>query len=138
MKAGMQSAEDVGHGESLEQVKQRFLLWREGRKRGEHISNALWAAAVGLVDQHGLQRTAQALRVDYEQLRKRVAPNAGPTRAAEAAPQFVELFAQPVLSSAPVAQCIVEMQNARGGKMRVELGNIDGLAGLANAFWSAR
>ncbi len=42
-------------GESLEQVKQRFALLRAGRERGTHISAAFWAAAVGLVAQHGLR-----------------------------------------------------------------------------------
>lgn len=138
MKARTKSAEDVGHGESLEQVKDRFALWRKSRKRGERISNALWAAAVGLVEQHGLQRTAQELRVDCDLLKKHLARRAGPTRTAKAVPQFVELFAPPLLSTAPMTACIVVMENARGGKMRVELGNIDGLAGLASAFWSAR
>ena len=55
MKATTKSAEDVGHGESLEQVKERFALWRQGRKRGERISSALWAAAVGLAEQHGVE-----------------------------------------------------------------------------------
>lgn len=59
MKATTQSTEDVGHGESLGQVKDRFVLWRKDRKRGERISNALWAAAVGLVEQHGVLRTAR-------------------------------------------------------------------------------
>ncbi|MFC3110709.1 hypothetical protein ACFQAT_13385 [Undibacterium arcticum] len=138
MKATTKSAEDVWPGESLEQVKDRFALWRKGRKRGERISNALWASAVGLVAQHGLQRTAQELRVDCNLLKKHIARNAGSTRTAKAASQFVELFAQPASSAVPAAQCVVEMENARGGKMRVELGNIDGLAGLASAFWSAR
>lgn len=134
----MQSAEEVGHGESLEQVKDRLALWRLGRKPNERIPNALWAAAVGLVEQHGLQRTAQALCVDCGQLERRAARGAGTVPATKAPPQFVELFAQPAAGARPVAQCVVEMQNARGGKMRVELGGIDGLAGLASAFWSAR
>jgi hypothetical protein len=138
MKARTKSAEDAGHGESLEQIKERFALWRKSRRRGERISNALWTAATSLVEQHGLQGTAKALRVDCGQLKKHLTGRAGPTRTARAAPQFVELFAQPASNAAPAFQCIVEMQNVRGGKMRVELGNIDGLAGLASAFWSAR
>ena len=138
MKATTRLAEDVGHGGSLEQIKARFALWRKGRRRGERISSALWALAVGLVAQHGLEQTAQALRVDGEQLKKRVAKNAGLTRAASADPKFIELFAPSVLNATPAFQCIVEMQNVRGGKMRVELSHVDGLAGLASAFWSAR
>jgi hypothetical protein len=33
---------------------------------------------------------------------------------------------------------MVEMENGRGGKMRVEFNNINGLIDLASAFWSAR
>ena len=83
-------------------------------------------------------RTAQTLHVDIGQLSKRVARGCGAMRTASAAPQFVELLAQPVLNAVTAFPCIVEMQNARGGKMRVELSNIDGLAGLTAAFWSAR
>jgi len=61
MKATTQLAADVGHGDRLEQVKDRFTQWRQGRKPGERISNALWALAVGLVEQHGVQRIVQEL-----------------------------------------------------------------------------
>ena len=132
MKATTKSAEDVWHGESLEQVKERFALWREGRKRGERISSALWAAAVSLVEQHGVQRTAQELRVSCDVLKKHIARNVGPTRTAKEVPQFVELFAQPVLNAARSAECMVEMENGHGGKMRVELNNINGLIDLAS------
>lgn len=138
MKATTKFAEDVGHGESLEQVKNRFSLWRKSRKRGEHISTALWAAAVSLAAQHGVERTSQELRVSCDVLKKHIARNTVPTRTAKVAPQFVELFAQPVLNAARSAECMVEMENARGGKMRVELNNINGLIDLASAFWSAR
>ena len=140
MKAKMNSAEDTGHGASLDlaQVKERFAQWRLGRKPGERISNVLWAAAVGLVEQHGLQRTAQTLGIDGDQLKKHVVRGAGPARLTKATPQFVELFAQPAPSAAPASPCIIEMQNVRGAKMRVELGSIAGLDGLVSAFWGAR
>ena len=140
MNAKMNSAEDAVHGTSLdlEQVKERFAQWRLGRQPGERISHALWAAAVGLVEQYGLQRTAQALGVDDDQLMKRVARSAIPAHTAKAPHQFVELFAQPAPSAAPAFPCIVEMQNVRGAKMRVELGSIAGLDGLVSAFWGAR
>ncbi len=140
MKARMSSAEDAGRGArlDLQQVKDRFAQWRQGRKPGERISNALWVAAVAQVERHGVERIAQTLRLDSEQLKKRVARSVGSTRQTRAAPQFVELFAQPAVNAEPGFQCIVEMQNARGGKMRVELGNTAGLDALVSAFWSAR
>jgi hypothetical protein len=138
MKATTKSAEDAGHGESLAQVKDRFALWRKSRKRGEHISNALWSAAVGLAEQHGVQRVAQELRVNCNVLKKRIARNADPMQTVKAAPQFVELFAQTALNATRSVECMVEMENGRGGKMRVEINNISGLIDLASAFWSAR
>ena len=138
MKVATKSAQAGEDGESLEQVKQRFALWRLGRKRGEHISGALWDAAVRLVGQHGLQRTAQELRVDCDRLKRRLEGEAIPALVSKAEHQFVEMFAPPALSATQTCACIVEMENARGGKMRVELKGLDGLAGLFNAFWSAR
>ena len=138
MKATTKFAEDVGHGESLNQVKDRFALWRKNRKRGEHISTALWASAVSLAAQHGVERIAQELRVSVDVLKKHIARSVDPTRTAAAAPRFVELFAQPLLNAAPSVECMIEMENGRGGKMRVEINNIDALIDLANAFWSLR
>lgn len=128
-------------GENLEQVKQRFAQWRTERKRGEHVTDAMWLAAVGLVERHGLQRIARELDVNYDRLKRRFERGAvaGSIRNGGDV-QFVEMFVPPTSTgaSAPAPACIVEMQNARGGTMRVELQNLDGLADLAGAFWSAR
>ena len=48
-------------GESLEQLKQRFICWRESRKQGARIPQALWAAAVGEAKQYGVYQVARAL-----------------------------------------------------------------------------
>lgn len=129
-----------GDGESLEQVEQRFRRWRESRKQGQRIPAVLWAAAAGLAKQHGVHRVARELRLDYNGLKNRVG-QAGPARrAAKIDTQFVELFAAPASTAAPVCECAVELENARGAKMRVQL-NGHGLAGLerlCSSFWSAR
>lgn len=129
-----------GHGESLEQVEQRFRRWRESRKQGQRIPGALWAAAAGIAKQHGVHRVARALRLDYNGLKNR-AGQAGPaTRSPKVDAQFVELFAAPASTVAPVCECAVELENARGAKMRVQL-NGHGLAGLerlCSSFWGAR
>ena len=45
----------------------------------------------------------------------------------------------PALKLTAQSECVIELQNARGAKMRVELsGNgIAGLAGICNTFWGA-
>ena len=128
-----------GRGERLEQIERRFRRWREGRKRGERIPVALWAAAVGLAQAHGLHRIALELRVDYDGLKKRLERAGGAARRGLVETRFVELIAAPASTAQSRCECAVELENGRGAKMRVEL-NGDGLAGLAgvcNAFWSA-
>ena len=127
--------------ESLEQVKQRFALWHAGRKRGAHVTDTLWAAAVGLVVRHGLMRVARELGVDSGRLKKRLergAVAAAAGRGGKCEVQFVELFAPPPATAPAGAACVVDMRNSRGGTMRVELANGDALAVLVGAFWSAR
>jgi hypothetical protein len=137
MKMATKSTQAGQLGESLEQVKQHFAQWRARRKPGSHMSDVFWAAAVGLVERHGLRGVARELGVDYGRLKKRFERGmALPAMAGKDEVQFVEMFAAPAV--APQAGCIVEMENARGAKMRIELKSLDGLAGLTSAFWSAR
>lgn len=129
------------HSESLEQVRRRFRHWRETRVRGEHIPAVLWAEAVRMAVEHGLDRVAQELHVDYDGLKKRLGKAGGEIEANKGGTQFVELAFAPVPHSAAqnFCECAIELENVRGAKMRVELnGNgLVGLAGLCNAFWSA-
>jgi hypothetical protein len=128
-----------GHGESLEQVGERFKRWREGRVRGEHIPAELWAAAVGMAKEYGLHRIAHELHVDHDGLKRRLERAGGVARVDKLDPEFVELFAAPTATTSGMRECVVELENARGAKMRVELNGkgLAGLAGLCGAFWSA-
>jgi hypothetical protein len=124
------------HGESLELVAERFKHWRENRRRGARIPKALWAAAVELAQLHGAKPIAQALHVDVNALTRRMArcgaaPGKGDT-------QFMELVAPPMPT--PVHECVVELRNARGARMRVELTGtgVAALAGVCSAFFGAR
>jgi hypothetical protein len=143
-------AQALGPGESLGQVERRFKYWRQTRRRGEHIPAPLWAAAVSLGRVYDPQRVAQALGIDPERLKRRLAPagHAGRAGAATAAgeddptthgTQFVECFTAPAAGAPSPHECVVELQNVRGAKMRVELSGraLHSLAGLCNAFWSA-
>ena len=128
-------------GDSLEQVRQQLQDWRAGRKLGTPIPAPLWAAAVGAAREQGLHRVAVALHLDYARLKRRFEGDVAMTPRAAVAPRFVELFAPAASMTAAAggAECVVEMNNARGAKMRVELNGqrLVGLAGLCSAFWSA-
>ena len=137
-----------GTGEGLEQLKQRFGRWREGRTGSERIPQELWSAAVAMAKQHRVYRVSRTLRLDYNGLKKLVGPVVAAKRparrtarrAATVDTQFVELFAAPPAKACAACECTVELHNVRGAKMRVEL-NGAGLAGLerlCSSFWSAR
>ena len=129
----------TGQGESLEQVEQRFARWRESRTPGQRIPPDLWAAAAGVARQHGVHRTSCELRLDYNGLKKHMGPVVPTTRRARIDTDFVEWLGT-TSSGVSVGECRVEMENARGAKMRVELkeGGLAALPGLCRAFWGTR
>ena len=54
----------------LEGVRGRFERWRQTRKVGTRIPEALWAAAVKMAGTYGVHRTAKTLRVNYYALNR--------------------------------------------------------------------
>ena len=133
--------EKAGAGNSLEQVKQQLQQWRAGRKRGEHIPAPLWAAAAGAAKEHGLYRVAIELHLDYAGLERRFEGAGVRPPRGELGPRFVELFAPAasMTSAAGRAQCVVELHNAHGATMRVDLAGsaVTALADLCKAFCGA-
>jgi hypothetical protein len=122
----------TAEADALTHLKERFAAWRAVRKLGMRIPAEFWARAVEMVAVHGACRVAGELNLDYDMLKRRVALGGGKVTTTELAPQFVELFAaagaMPAASAQP--QCVVEMANGRGARMRVEL-NGQGLVGLS-------
>ncbi len=143
METTSKAVQTAGCSDGLSRLKRQFDQWRAGRRGGERIPPELWAGAVAAAVEHGSYRVAAELHLDYAVLKRRAALAGGKTAATELAPGFVELFA-PAGRATPAGtarpECVVEMDNARGAKMRVELdGNAlaAGLSVLCSAFWSA-
>ncbi len=164
MKAMAKAGIGEGVARDLEGVAKRFKHWRGSRVRGERIPVALWGQAVQMCQKHTPQRVASVLRLAPASLVQRLERSgdrvaAGPRLAAE----FVEVlmstplvaeadFAASRLQSAPVAKrsapmatatpahdCVLELENMHGAKMRVQL-NGAGLASLEpllSSFWGA-
>ena len=127
-------------GESLEQTEGRFRRWREGRRRGARIPMALWGAAGALAERYGVERIAQQLRVDEQRLTKHVQRAGAEPGREPGALGFVELLSRAEPPRMPgTLECVVELANARGGKMRIELSGpgLGGLSNLCSAFWEA-
>ena len=125
-----------GHGPSLELAEERFARWREARRRGARIPADLWEAAVDLAEAQGVQRVADALHLDVDRLGRRMQRAVHDT-------QFVEMLVPAMTGRATTAtdvrQCVVELHNAHGATMRVELAGsaVTALADLCKAFCGA-
>jgi hypothetical protein len=121
-------------------LRQRFEEWRRTRKVRSRIPEPLWAAAVKLAAKYGLHQTAKALRVDYYALKKRVerAPAVTASKLPEAAAgaRFLEL---PAAAWAGSGECILELEDADGAKLRVHLKGFEApdLAALSRSFWQS-
>jgi hypothetical protein len=141
MKVMGKAVQVKASADALTQLKERFATWRAVRKLGMRIPAKLWSAAVEMVAVHGACRVAGQLNLDYDTLKQRVALAGGKVTSTELAPRFVELFAAAGAMPAPSAQpqCVVELANARGVRMRVELNGqgLIGLSALCSAFLGA-
>jgi hypothetical protein len=119
----------------LEAGRRRFEQWRRTRKGHARIPESLWTSAVKLAGTYGLCRTAQALRLDYNALKRRfnVRKSDDPS-GPETATAFVELAAPP---RAGLPECVVELEHVGGAKMRIHVkgAELPDLAALSGVFW---
>jgi hypothetical protein len=117
----------------LERGRNRFEAWRRTRKVGARIPDKLWAMAVKLADAHGLSRTASALKLDYNAVKKRV--HSSGSDSASVPPAFIELSPPSVAAS---GECVVEFEDGAGAILRVHLRGCDApdLVALGRSFWS--
>jgi len=120
---------------AIEEARQRFEEWRSGHTGRRPIPETLWAAAAELARQHGVFRTGQALRLDYNKLKQRTTALASPARKYRTAAQtsFLELIAP---SSTHACECVIEVEGPRG-RMRIEWkgSTAPDLAGFSRMLW---
>ena len=119
---------------SHSEVKEQFKIWRRTRKSPRPIPDKLWHAAVSLTATHSISKISKELVVDYSTLKKRVRIKKKSTANKTSAPSFIDLNLEP---PATVSECMVEMQNILGAKMRMHFrGKPDfDLLELAKVFW---
>ena len=117
---------------SLSRLGQRFAAWRRTRVLGERIPETLWNSAAKMAAEHGLNRTAHVLKLDYYSLKKRVDGASGLTESST----FVEL---PSSSLSIASECVIELEDATGSRMRVHLKgqNLPDVLALSRSFWNA-
>jgi len=117
----------------LERTRQRFERWRRTRQGHSRIPESLWASAVKAARKHGLNRTVRALCLDYNSLKQRMEAFGPPSDQGSRA-TFVEMAP---LASGSSRECILELEDPDGAKMRIHLKGVEApdLAALSRSFW---
>ena len=110
---------------SLEQVCGQFEYWRQTRQKRCPIPEKLWRAAESLYPEYSLYHISKALRLNYTDLKQRleqkqpgfIPPPIKPS-------EFIEVKINPAIHP---LECLVEMEDPSGAKMRM---HVKGGAGL--------
>lgn len=120
---------------SIERVRQRLEQWRKSHRPRCRLPAWVWSAAVRLAANHGLHKTARALHLDYDDLKKRLdATVGGAAVRSEPVPSFVELVRA---APAGLPECVVELEGRSGTKLRIHFKGTAGpdLEFLGRLFW---
>ena len=103
----------------LARGRERFKKWRSKHKTYHRLPEYLWSAAAKLACQYGLNRTAHALRLDYNGLKKRMESTVSKSSSqAVNGPKFLQLLPSELTA---VAECAIECEDAKGTKIRIHL-----------------
>ncbi len=121
---------------TMNEVMARIEEWRNTRKRRKPMPEELWEAAASLSKEYSIHRISKALRLNYTALKKRIQPDECSSNSKAGVPAFIELD----LASSSISECIVEMEDGSGAKMRMHFrGKTDfDLLELGKAFWGKK
>ena len=122
--------------DDLEQLKRRFEEFRSTQTSRGRLPAALWKDAAEVAKRYGLNPTAQALRLDYNRLKQRMAAlsdRAKRSKQQAPVPAFVELVGPGPMA---ITECHLEVESEKGAKLRLELKGVatTELASLIRAF----
>ena len=127
-----------GKKPTVEEIRDQFETWRKTREKRTPIPDALWEAAVSLSPRYSLYQISKALRLNYNDLKCRIQTSPSSLQSPPAIdPSFIELgLKDPLLP----AECIVEMEDQNGAKMRMCFKGEAGLdlLELGKVFWGKR
>jgi hypothetical protein len=102
---------------TLEEVHEIFERWRKNKTGRSPIPEALWEAAISLTDSYSVNKIANHLHLNYNDLKDRARNHI----------TFIEL------PLAATIECTIEIEKPTGERMRIK-GNCN-VARLAGEFW---
>ena len=123
---------------TLENVLEQFEAWRQNRVKRSAIPDVLWRAAVNLCQEHTISKACSTLRLNYAVLKQRIhAYGTTDPEPCITGSSFIELDVSPSKSA---SECIVEMEDKGGTRMRMYFKGEAGLdfLELGKTFWNMR
>ena len=123
----------------LSRARRQFEQWRNRQQGRKRLPAELWARAVTLAQAYGLNRTARALGLKHDSLKKHF--ETSPTDASDpgkARAEFLELLPRPMNPSS--IECTLEWEDAGGAKTRMHVKGvgIPDMVSLARLFRDGR
>jgi len=125
---------------ALSRARRQLDRWRSRqRTQRARLPEDLWQNAVALAHEHGLNKTARALGLKYDSLKKRLgATTTGQSESRGTQCEFLELLPSPVTTSS--IECTIEFEEGKGSTMRMHVKGVRmaDLASFARGFRSGR
>mgnify|MGYP001048090107 CR=1 FL=1 len=124
---------------ALSAASQRFDQWRSRHRKRTRLPKELWRQAVGLAQEHGLNKTACALGLKYYSLKKHLdQAGANALIPAKTKPDFIELVGG--VMTAGLVECTIKWADGRGETVRMHIrgAGLSELASVAGVFRGGR
>ncbi len=123
----------------FEHARRQFEGWRRRRAPGSLIPDVLWRVAVRLARDHGVSKTARALGLDYYALKRHVEA-ASEERMESPSSDGTRFLEVPFGLAPPAPGCVVELEDRRRARLRIELRGaaLSEIEALARTLWRER
>ena len=125
---------------ALSQARHQLDLWRSQQpNKRTRLPKEFWQQAVTLAKEHGLNKTARALNVKYDSLKKHFDETCGDASvSSKLTPEFIELLPDTVTSGS--VECLIEWADGHNATVQMHIKGIglSELTALAGVLRSGR
>ena len=125
---------------ALCEARRQLDHWRSQQpSKRTRLPKEFWQQAVALAKEHGLNKTARALKVKYESLKKHLEQgSADEGHSAKVQPEFIELL--PAMVKPGTVECMLEWADDSGATVRMHIRGAgpSELSAVASVFRSSR
>jgi len=120
---------------ALSRTRSQLDRWRSRHRKRTRLPKELWRQAAALAREHGLNKTARALGLDYYSLKKHLEEMTNEkVIPARAEPDFIELLGGAMTPGG--VECTIEWADGGGSTLRMHIkgAGLSELASLAGVF----